>query len=62
MNCLLQSCKENELQVNVTKTKAMYINCDDILNVGLEKVKNVQEFKYLGLILSNNCKKPERLL
>jgi hypothetical protein len=62
MNCLLQFCKENELQVNVTKTKAMYINCDDTLNVGLEKVKNVQEFKYLGLILSNNCKKPERLL
>jgi hypothetical protein len=46
----------------VSKTKAMYINANAVLNVGKKEVETVKEFKYLGLILSNNCKRPERLL
>ena len=48
--------------VNLSKTKAMYINCLDVLKIGVEEAKNVQEFKYLGLILSNSSRKPEVLL
>ena len=62
MDCLLYFCKENDLLVNVSKTKAMYINANAVLNVGKKEVETVKEFKYLGLILSNNCKRPERLL
>jgi hypothetical protein len=40
----------------------MYVNCDSKLKIGNSFVKTVREFKYLGLILSNSCKKPEALL
>ena len=40
----------------------MYINANAVLNVGKKEVETVKEFKYLGLTLSNNCKRPERLL
>jgi hypothetical protein len=40
----------------------MYVNCDGKLKIGNSYVKNVREFKYLGMILSNSSKKPEVLL
>jgi hypothetical protein len=46
----------------VSKTKAMYVNCTDILKVGEKEVETVKDFKYLGLIMSNSSKKPETLL
>jgi len=52
----------NDLHVNVKKTKAMYINCNNILNIEEKQAETVKEFKYLGLRLSNNSRKPECLL
>jgi hypothetical protein len=40
----------------------MYINCSAKLNIGKKIVKSVKEFKYLGLKLTNNSKRPEALL
>jgi hypothetical protein len=40
----------------------MYVNCVDILKVDKIDVKTVDEFKYLGLIISNSSKKPDILL
>jgi hypothetical protein len=37
----------------------MYINCSAKLKIGKILVKSVKEFKYLGLKLTNNSKKPE---
>ena len=34
MDTCVQFCTENGLQINVKKTKAMYVNSHDILNVG----------------------------
>lgn len=61
-NCLGQFCDENALKINVKKTKAMFINCSDRLKIGNVYVKSVKDFKYLGLILANNSKKPDALL
>ncbi len=55
-------CKENDLEINITKTKAMYVNCTAKLQIGKKCVETVNEFKYLGLILSNNSKQPDVLL
>ena len=40
----------------------MYVNCDDKLKIGNMYVTSVKEFKYLGLILANNSRKPDTLL
>jgi hypothetical protein len=55
-------CKENNLEINITKTKAMYVNCTAKLQIGKKFVETVNVFKYLGLILSNNSKQPDVLL
>lgn len=40
----------------------MYVNCNSNLYIGMDKVKNVTEFKYLGLRISNKSRKPDILL
>ena len=50
------------MEINITKTKAMYVNCTAKLKIGKKFVETVNEFKYLGLILSNNSKQPDVLL
>jgi hypothetical protein len=40
----------------------MYVNCNSKLKIGTKYVKSVKEFKYLGLIMASNSKKPEALL
>jgi hypothetical protein len=50
------------LDINISKTKAMYIHGDAKLKVGDKYVKTVKEFKYLGLQISNSSKKPDILL
>jgi hypothetical protein len=50
------------LTINIKKTKAMYVNCNSKLKIGVKYVKSVKEFKYLGLIMASNSRKPEALL
>ena len=40
----------------------MYINCKGNLTVKGHKLTAVHKFKYLGLMLSDNCTKPEIML
>jgi hypothetical protein len=61
-DCFVKFCTENALNVNIKKTKAMYVNCSAKLKIGKKLVKSVKEFKYLGLKLTNNSKRPEALL
>ena len=61
-DCFVQFCSENKLEINLSKTKAMYVNRKAKLRVGNFTVKTVAEFKYLGLILSNSSKRPDILL
>jgi hypothetical protein len=40
----------------------MYINCKGDLFVNGKKITVVSKFKYLGLIVADNCSKPEVML
>ena len=62
MDTCVEFCTENGLKINIKKTKAMYVNSHDILNVGEKQVETVTDFKYLGLRMSKNSRKPECLL
>jgi hypothetical protein len=61
-NCFAAFCEANDLQINTDKTKTMYVNCTGKLLLNQQEIKTVNEFKYLGLIVSNKSFKPDILL
>ena len=40
----------------------MFVNCDGQMYVNKQKIDTVDEFKYLGLMLSNSSSKPDVML
>jgi hypothetical protein len=62
LNQFLLFCEDNDLVLNVDKTKAMFVNCDGILKVYNEEIKTVKSFRYLGLEIANDSTKPDKLL
>ena len=55
LNVLFEFCKQNEISINADKTKCMIFNKTGRLIrrdffVGKEKLENVREYKYLGLL------------
>jgi hypothetical protein len=62
MNCFSTFCDENALDINISKTEAMYINCKGKFYVNSEEISVVSKFKYLGLMVANNSSKPELML
>lgn len=62
MEQLSKMAKEGGLMVNIKKTKTMVFgdrNIDQQMEVNDEKIENVEEFEYLGSLLTwdNNCSK-----
>lgn len=41
-DCLVKFCTENDLEISVKKTKAMYVNCNDELKIGPKSVETVK--------------------
>ena len=62
MNCFVKFCDKNDLDINIGKTKAMFINCNEQIYVRKLKIETVQKFKYLGLYISNTQIKPDILI
>lgn len=61
-NAFSQFCTENNLVVNTQKTKVMLVNCSgDILYAG-NKLDQVREFVYLGLLIDAQAKNPVQML
>lgn len=48
--------------ISTKKTKVMLVHCTGTLCCGQEALEQVDEFKYLGLKLSSNCRKPDGIL
>ena len=40
----------------------MLVNCNAEMLVGDKKIDNVNEFKYLGIMMSNNTTKPDQII
>ena len=40
----------------------MFVNCNGELKVYNEEIKNVKEFRYLGINIANDRCKPDKLL
>ena len=40
----------------------MFINCNEQMFVDNQEIKTVNEFKYLGIVLSNKSTKPNKIL
>jgi hypothetical protein len=55
-------CKMKGLKINVIKTKVMQINMDTTLYCNGQPLKNVSEFKYLGLIINRANNSPMSML
>jgi hypothetical protein len=62
LNHFLEFCNANDLEMNIGKTKAMFVNCSGILRVDNMKIETVKEFRYLGLNIVNYSSKPDKLL
>jgi hypothetical protein len=62
LNHFVAFCNENNLEVNVGKTKAMFVNCDGQMKVLNREIETVKEFRYLGLNIVNHSSKPDKLL
>ena len=62
LNAFYRFCQENNLEINIGKTEAMLINCNQKLYVNGVEIKTVREFKYLGLYMFDNVVSPEKLL
>ncbi len=46
-------CTENYLKINVNKTKVLQVNMDAKIYCNGAQLENVNEFRYLGLIINN---------
>ena len=49
INCFVRFCNINDLDINIGKTKAMFVNCNQQMYVCNKEIGTVQKFKYLGL-------------
>ena len=55
-------CTLKGLKINVTKTKAMQINMNVNFKCYSQPIENVEEFKYLGLIINRAKNNPAAML
>ena len=62
MNCFSEFCDNNALEINISKTEDMYVNCKGDLHIKGWEITVVSKFKYLGLVVTNNSSKPETML
>ena len=62
LNAFESFCKEKGLIINVDKTKAMQINMNAQFQSGGVPIKNVAEFKYLGLMINRANNNPNAML
>jgi hypothetical protein len=62
MNCFSKFCDKNALEINISKTEAIYVNCKGDLRINRQEITVVFKFKYLGLVVTNNSSKPETML
>jgi hypothetical protein len=62
IDCFANFCVENDLCINIGKTQALFVNGSSQMYVNSLKIDTVDEFKYLGLILSNKSSRPDILL
>jgi hypothetical protein len=62
IDCFANFCVENGLRINIGKTQALFVNGSSQMYVNSLKIDTVDEFKYLGLILSNKSSRPDILL
>jgi hypothetical protein len=50
------------LTINTDKTQAMFVNCNAKIQIYGESIDTVDNFKYLGIELTNACINPEGIL
>ncbi len=62
MNVFSAFCSDNRLKVNVDKTKALLVNMDAQIVCNGRIIENVDEFKYLGLVINKFNRSPIRVL
>jgi hypothetical protein len=62
LNHFLEFCSENSLELNIDKSKAMFVNCSGQLTVANLEIETVKEFRYLGLNIVNDRNNPDKLL
>ena len=62
MSCFHLFCLKNDLTINTTKTKVMLINCQGTIHCGPTTLKQVSDFRYLGLNLTASCTRPDAIL
>ncbi len=53
---------ENDLKINVNKTKVLNVNMAAEIYCNRAQLENVDEFRYLGLIINNANKSPVAIL
>ena len=58
----VQFCQQNALAVNITKTKAMFVNCKGNIVINEKEIEIVDYFKQLGFNISNACMSPVSIL
>ena len=61
-SCFHLFCLENSLVINTSKTKVMLINCTGTIKCGDTPLEEVEEFRYLGLLLKAKCLLPSGIL
>ncbi len=62
MNVFSNFCRDNKLKINVDKTKALLVNMNAQIVCNGRFIENVNEFKYLGLVISSFNRSPIRVL
>jgi Reverse transcriptase (RNA-dependent DNA polymerase) len=62
LNIFTKFCSAKGLKINVSKTKVMQINMDVLFECDGLELKNVSEFKYLGLIINRAHNSPTSML
>jgi hypothetical protein len=53
---------ENDLCINTQKTECMFVNCNGNIVCNQTVLKNVNSFKYLGILICNSSNKPDNIL